>query len=645
MLKHFALIRFTLIRPLFERAFVLLLLVATCTGLAAARPDNWLEVRTPHFVVLTNSSEKQGRRIADQFERMRAFFHKRFPTAHVDAASPIVVIAVRDKKDFDALEPEAYLAKGQLNLAGYFLRTEEKNYILLRLDVEGDHPYATVYHEYTHFITGRAQEWMPLWLTEGLAEFYQNTEIKEKEVGLGQPSAENILLLRQSRMLPLATLLTVDHESPYYHEENKGSIFYAQSWALTHYLEITDRRENTQRLSKYAALVSNKVDSVSAATQAFGDLKLLEKKLDRYIEQGSFYYFRAPGATEVDDSAFKVRPFSTIEIDALRADFLACIDRVKDSRALLERVLQQDPNNLSAQETMGYLAFREGKLKEADKWYAQAVKLDSQSYLAHYYYAAISMSEGLPDERRAQIESSLRACIKLNPAFAPAFDQLARFYAMQRKNLEEARMLNLKAITLEPGNSGFRQNAANLLMLTNRPTDAVTVLKEALRLATTPTEIAAIQSQLDSVQRYQSERERYEKQYADSRQPASSTAIEISETTDAPNADSPSTEAAVAEPSAPEHHGPRHIVRGTLKDVQCTSPATMRLRLESPAAPTNSLQLHSTNFYKIEYTALNFTPSAELNPCRDLNNMKAKVTYYEGSSPTEGQIIAIEMTK
>jgi len=34
-------------------------------------------------------------------------------------------------------------------------------------------------------------------------------------------------LLRQNKLLPLATLFTVDHTSPYYHEENKGSIFYA----------------------------------------------------------------------------------------------------------------------------------------------------------------------------------------------------------------------------------------------------------------------------------------------------------------------------------------------------------------------------------------------------------------------------------
>jgi len=72
-------------------------------------------------------------------------------------------------------------------------------------------------------------------------------------------------------------------------------------------------------------------------------------------------------------------------------------------------------------ETMGFLEFRAGHLEESRKWYEQAVKLDSQSYLAHYYFAAISMnSAGEPNsETDAQVEASLRAAIKLNPSFAP----------------------------------------------------------------------------------------------------------------------------------------------------------------------------------------------------------------------------------
>src|SRR5215469_11619106 len=174
---------------------VLMVIATACMAPARDKVENWIQVQSPHFVVATNGSEKQARKIADQFERMRSLFHALFPNLKIDPSSPIIVIAVKDEKDFRALEPQEYLAKGSLQLGGLFLRAADKNYVLLRLDAQGEHPYSTVYHEYTHLLLSKA-EWMPLWLNEGLAEFYENTDIDETDARLGQPSVEDIRFLR-----------------------------------------------------------------------------------------------------------------------------------------------------------------------------------------------------------------------------------------------------------------------------------------------------------------------------------------------------------------------------------------------------------------------------------------------------------------
>src|SRR5580700_9627822 len=207
-----------------SRRLFLLVAVVFSPLLAPARdkPENWVEVRSPHFSVVSDSNEKQARRVADQFERMRSVFHTLFPKIPIDTLGSIAVLAVKDEKDFRELEPAAYLAKGQLKLGGLFLRGADKNYVLLGLDAEGEHPYSVVYHEYTHLLLSKA-EWMPLWLNEGLAEFYENTDIDETDARLGQPSGEDIRLLRETRLLPLSVLFGVDFNSPYYHEDNKGS--------------------------------------------------------------------------------------------------------------------------------------------------------------------------------------------------------------------------------------------------------------------------------------------------------------------------------------------------------------------------------------------------------------------------------------
>jgi tetratricopeptide (TPR) repeat protein len=612
------------------RSVLAFLLVAASAALAATRDDPWVEVRAPHFVVISNSSNRQARHVAAGFERMRAVFHNKFPKARVDASSPIIVLAVKDRKSFQALEPQAYLAKGQLDLTGLFLRTPEKNYVLMRLDVEGEHPYATIYHEYTHFITSHDQQWMPPWLNEGLAEFYQTTEIKDKEVQLGRPSVENILILRQNKLLPLATLFSVDRNSPYYHEENKASMFYAESWALTHYLEFKDRREHTSRLEQYVSLVSNKVDPVTAAVTAFGDLKSLEKNLNDYIAQPTFPYVTSPGSAIVDESSFKLETLSSTQADAVRADFLAYCRRVKDSRALLERILRQDPNNTAACETLGYLAYHEGNMEAAAKYYEQAVQLDSRSALAHYYFARVSMQKPFSAENATRIEASLRTSIQLNPEFAPAFDLLAQFCATHNRNLEEASLLNLKAIELEPSTIAFRLNRANLLMQMKRPNDAITLLQATEKLANNPRQLSEILLAQVSIQQNENPSNHQEEPVPQpiNLQPA-----------DEPLADDDPPSALPDD----SRHGPKRTTSGTLKNVQCSSPAVMRLMVEGSAKP---ISLHARNYYKVEYSAMGFHPSANMNPCKDLEAMHATVVYFEGAtSAAEGQIIAIELRK
>jgi hypothetical protein len=618
---------------MYRRLFFLVVVLSPLLAQAREKPENWVEVRSPHFSVVSNSNEKQARRVADQFEHMRSVFHTLFPKIQIDTLGSITVLAIKDEKDFRALEPPEYLAKGQLRLGGLFLRGPDKNYVLLRLDAEGEHPYAVVYHEYTHLLLSRA-EWMPLWLNEGLAEFYQNTDIREKEVALGQPSPENLLLLRQNRLLPLATLFVIDHTSPYYHEENKGSIFYAESWALTHYLEQRNFREKTNQLADYAQLLSQHVDAVTAATRAFGDLKQLQSALDGYVRQGSFQYFRIPGATDVDDTAFQSHALANAQADAVRADFLAYNQRTADARALLVRILQEDPNNVLAHETMGFLEFQERHMDEARNWYARAVKLDSQSYLAHYYFAAISMNGPLDAPGEAQVESSLRASIKLNPAFAPSYDRLAAFLAMHHRNLDEAHMMALGAVQLEPRNLTYRMETANVLLQMERGKDAVAVIRNAMNLASSPQETAMAEDFLRHAEEYAQAQEQNQR-LSEQMKAGAPVADAIGRGAEANVA----TDSAAHDEAPP--NGPHHFVTGVLKNVHCITPA-MDLNV---LAAGKTLGMHSANYFKIDYSSLGVTLKGNLNPCADLEGKAAKVEYVNSASKGPAAMVAIEIHK
>jgi hypothetical protein len=72
-------------------------------------------------------------------------------------------------------------------------------------------------------------------------------------------------------------------------------------------------------------------------------------------------------------------------------------------------------------------------------------------------------------------------------------------------------------------------------------------------------------------------------------------------------------------------------------------PAIMDLKVEGGG---KTLYLHSNNYFKIQFSAVNFTPNGELNPCADLDGMKANVQFFEAlGKSTENQIFSIELSK
>ena len=495
------------------RIGLVLAVLATLVPLAAAQTDTWLEVRTPHFDIVTNSNEKEGRRAAHQFEGMRSVFGRVFPEADLDTAEPMLVIAVGDKRALQALEPEEYRTPGQLGLIGYFLQAPEKNYILILLNAAGTHPYAPIYHEYAHFVFSRLHQWMPLWLTEGIAEFYENTEILDDRVRIGKGDPYLQAELDRHPLLPLSTLFAVDQHSPYYHEQDKGSMFYAESWALTHYLKDKDDLDGTHRLNDFLDLLQRNVDPTEAATEAFGDLDALELSFRKAAAAIEYAVSEVSGSTDVDESSFMVQPLTRTLADTFRADMLAHIGREKDARVLAQSILRDESSSVAAHEIMGYIAYRQLNFDEARRWCQEAIKLDPGNFMAHYLFAVSSMRKGTPDKAsQSAVEESLRTVIKLNPSFAEGYDALAMFYATRAANLTEARELMEKAVQLGPGVPEIRIDQSQVLIGLNRNKEAAETLHLALKMSHTPEQIAAVEKVLASLRAYDADRAKTEAQ-------------------------------------------------------------------------------------------------------------------------------------
>jgi hypothetical protein len=602
-------------------------ILATCTLAflcVRAHADSapiWLQVTTPHFTVITDAGEKQARHIAGQFERMQRVFQKILPGAHSDSGIPIVVLALKNRRDFQAVEPIEYLAKGKLDLAGAFLQNNDRTYILIRLDAGGEHPYATVYHEYTHYITRHAR--LPLWLNEGIAEFYQNSDIDSHEIRFGQPSRGDIQLLRSQSLLPLPTLFTVDHNSPYYHEDQKGTMFYAESWALTYMLYINDFRNKTNLIGNYLKALSAGQTSLTAAIAAFGDLKKLENSLSVQISHEDFAYLTLPISIPIDEASYRVTTLTSADADAFRAAVLLANNRTDDARKLLDSVLSANPSNALAYETQGILHLRENDLEAARRSFAEATANHSTSFIAWYYAAVLSLRSGHHDD--PAIETDLEQSLKLNPDFAPSNDALASYYAMHRQ-LDDALRLSILAITLEPDNFNYRLNNASIHMQRKETPSALSVLEAARPFAHTPADFAELNARTEEVHRYQ------DQLAAASAPPSTVTTVSTAKTLirdeDPHFPDTP--------PS-----GPHHTAKGILHNVTCTYPTILTLTVDGGDKP---IALYTNHMYKIDYW-VSFYPKGGLDPCK-IEGMKAVVTYTDvKDTRVAGQIISIQVNK
>ena len=577
-----------------RRMTILGALLGAAIASHATPPGRWMEARDDHFRVVTDGNEAQARRILEQFERIRWMFGALFPYAADHSVEPIMVVAAKNTGSFRALEPVDYLGSGKVHLAGIFTHINEKNYVLLRLNASFQHPFASVYHEYTHLQFRDEAEWMPLWLGEGLAGFFQNTEISGKEILLGAPSAENVFTLHQLQLIPLPILFRVDRGSPYYHEEQKGSLFYAESWALTHYLELADRESGLHRINDYLEMTRRQVHPVEAAEKAFGDLRSLEDHLTAYIRAGQYRTFAlTPRATQTNAPNCTLRALTSTESDAMRAEVLMSMQRDEEARALAEVVLQRDPLNVQASGTMGILEQRAGHRDSALKWYRAAVRGASQDFFVHFSFASLAMS-GDTSWDDPEIDRSLRTALRLNPRFYPASEFLA-----------------------------------SLLTSFQRDDEAIAVLEQARRAAVGSADAEKAQMRIAKIEKAATERRRLAAESA--RQNAAMA-----------RSSEPLHESGPRHPAEPLK-GPKRVARGTIRGVQCASPAIIDFRIEGSA---RSVRLYSNDFTALDYTVLGFLPAGKLHPCDEFEGMKARVSYVPSSDEAvDGQIVAMELRK
>jgi hypothetical protein len=197
-----------------------------------ATDKGWIEVKSPHFRVLTDHSEEPGRAVALGLEQIRGVFAESMPGLRVDSNVETLLFAARDKVTMRRLLPESYW-RNLDQIGGMYLKGSEVDYALMRLNSYD--PQSIIYHEYLHKLLHMNYTRLPRWLDEGLAEFFANAGMHQGKAYIGMASPRLELLVRHG-VEPVEKIVSYDYASERSWDPMKLQTFYAESWALTHFL-------------------------------------------------------------------------------------------------------------------------------------------------------------------------------------------------------------------------------------------------------------------------------------------------------------------------------------------------------------------------------------------------------------------------
>lgn len=419
-------------------------LAVVCSTASVSAKDKWISVRSKNFLMVGNAGEKDLRQVGVRLEQFREVFSRLFSNLKIDSPVPTTVIVFKNTESYRPLKLNA-------NTAGYFQPGPDVNYITLELisDVNSQQdPFAIILHEYTHLLVRNTTGSVPTWFNEGLAEYYSTFSItSDQKVVVGRPIAGHVYLLRENKILPLRTLFQVDQKSSYYNERDKQSIFYAESWALVHYLILGKDGQRMPQLTRFIDLISAGKPMEQAFQEAFAmTFESMEKELRAYIQRDRYPILSGSFQSKVGfDSAMQVAPITEAEAQAYLGDVLLKSDRA-DAEVYLQKALALDPDLPMANASLGLLRERQGKHDEARKRLERAVAASSQNYLIHYYYAYALSQEGNRDMETvmgmapataALIRRELKRAIELRPDFLESYSLLAFVNLVTETDLEE----------------------------------------------------------------------------------------------------------------------------------------------------------------------------------------------------------------
>ncbi len=464
----------------------------------------WWQAETAHFRVFGDAPPERVVRRAALLEDFHGLMVEVTGRDLPKDAAPLDVFLVDNLADASPWRPLAP------NVAGFY-RADSGRISAVALN-RGDAKdgglsgQEILLHEYAHhFMLGSSLIAYPAWYVEGFAEYFATARFAADRIEYGQISDGRANWLRAGKWLSLQELLS---GAPLAGNASDVTMFYAQSWLLTHYMLRAPGMRT--KLIAYLKATGEGQDPVEAfRTHVDSDLPGFQARLRRYLEMRATY-------TKIDRPRPAHAKVSTKELPGNGGELLLRLAALEHGvpstlgqAALLDvrEIASRDAGDALATRTLALaelqlgdpgkaLQLIEGLLsrepKDADlwRWRAQALRTERTSNGSALARASLEKSLALaPSDWR-----TLRAMARITPPSSPQSlglmlkaheqaPQVSEVVLDTALALSQADRLEEAAIVLQPlawsPHGGAAAEVAQKLLLKARAGDREGVLQEA----------------------------------------------------------------------------------------------------------------------------------------------------------------------
>lgn len=334
------------------RSVIISVLLSLFTVLIARPVNAGTTAQSEHFILMSDTPVAADAILRD-LEHLRSAVLIDLGLPVSDEAEPLILTITDDTALFDQVSPGA-------QTAAIYLRSAIGNDIVVGHSHDRDHLLhdaldpewlrLVLRHEVTHHIIEQHYpRKLPIWLGEGLAEYYATFRLEpDGDVSFGKPFPEQDHLSHTAPWLPMRTVVESMNTYPDYRARDRDSLFrsqrlyYGQAWALAHF--VMDQPQGLATIHRFVDDWPQHGDSEASFEQTFGlDYDALETVMRNRVETGSAKDRRIKGiaGTERDIEV------STPSSKQLRQNALRLLIQYGHLRPATDQLIERYESNIS----------------------------------------------------------------------------------------------------------------------------------------------------------------------------------------------------------------------------------------------------------------------------------------------------------